>query len=71
MGQAGLEFGNDQLSFGVNYQLQANEKSTAHGVFGTFRYEFQSGAHLKCLTRPAMIQAVHDRKIRAGGLCPL
>lgn len=40
MGQAGLEFGNDQASFGVNYQLQAGEKTTAHGVFGTFRYEF-------------------------------
>lgn len=40
MGQAGLEFGNDSLSFGVNYNLQAGAHTTAHGVFGTFRYEF-------------------------------
>ncbi|MCD7984505.1 MAG: autotransporter domain-containing protein [Desulfovibrio sp.] len=40
MGQAGLEFGNDSVSFGVNYNLQAGAHSTAHGVFGTFRYEF-------------------------------
>ena len=40
MGQAGLEFGNDNVSFGVNYNLQAGARSTAHGVFGTFRYEF-------------------------------
>lgn len=39
-GQAGLEFGNDTLSFGVNYNLQAGAHTTAHGVFGTFRYEF-------------------------------
>ena len=40
MGQAGLEFGNDNVSFGVNYNVQAGAHSTAHGVFGTFRYEF-------------------------------
>lgn len=40
MGQAGIEFGNDALSFGVNYNLQAGAHTTAHGVFGTFRYEF-------------------------------
>ncbi|WP_206215319.1 autotransporter domain-containing protein [Desulfovibrio sp. ZJ200] len=40
MGQAGLEFGNDNVSFGVNYNLQTGVHSTSHGVFGTFRYEF-------------------------------
>ena len=40
MGQAGLEFGNDTVSLGVNYNLQVGARSTAHGVFGTFRYEF-------------------------------
>ncbi len=40
MGQAGLEFGNDTVSFGVNYNLQTGVHSTSHGVFGTFRYEF-------------------------------
>ena len=40
MGQAGLEFGNDTVSLGVNYNVQVGAQSTAHGVFGTFRYEF-------------------------------
>lgn len=40
MGQAGLEFGNDNVKLGVNYNLQAGAHSTSHGVFGTFRYEF-------------------------------
>ncbi len=40
MGQAGLEFGNDNVSLGVNYNVQAGAHSTSHGVFGTFRYEF-------------------------------
>ena len=40
MGQAGLEFGNDTVSLGVNYNLQVGARSIAHGVFGTFRYEF-------------------------------
>ena len=40
MGQAGLEFGNDTTTLGVNYNIQLGAKSTAHGVFGTFRYEF-------------------------------
>ena len=39
-GQAGLEFGNDNMKLGVNYNLQAGAHSTNHGVFGTFRYEF-------------------------------
>lgn len=40
MGQVGLEFGNNSVSLGVNYNLQAGANTTAHGVFGTFRYEF-------------------------------
>jgi uncharacterized protein with beta-barrel porin domain len=39
-GGLGLEFGNRNLSFGVNYNIQASEHTTGHGVFGTFRYEF-------------------------------
>lgn len=40
MAQAGIEFGNETVSLGVNYNLQAGAHTTAHGVFGTFRYEF-------------------------------
>jgi len=40
MGQVGLEFGNDTVKLGVNYNLQMGAQSTAHGVFGTLRYEF-------------------------------
>ena len=40
MGQAGLEFGNETTTLGVNYNIQLGAKSTTHGVFGTFRYEF-------------------------------
>ena len=40
MGGLGLEFGNDTTTLGVNYNIQLGAKSTAHGVFGTFRYEF-------------------------------
>lgn len=39
-GTVGLEFGNDVLSVGLNYSGQFGEESSAHGVFGTFRYEF-------------------------------
>lgn len=39
-GTVGLEFGNDELSLGVNYNGQFGEETSAHGVFGTFRYEF-------------------------------
>ena len=39
-GQAGIEFGNDNLKLGVNYSLQAGAHTTNHGVFGTLRYEF-------------------------------
>ena len=40
MGGLGLEFGNDTTTMGVNYNIQLGAKTTAHGVFGTFRYEF-------------------------------
>ena len=39
-GGVGLEMGNDTMSFGVNYTLQAGQNSTGHGLFGSFRYEF-------------------------------
>lgn len=39
-GGVGLQMGNDNLSFGVNYTLQAGQNTTGHGVFGSFRYEF-------------------------------
>ena len=39
-GGVGIEFGNENMSVGVNYTLQAGQKSTGHGVFGMFRYEF-------------------------------
>lgn len=39
-GTAGIEFGNDNLSFGVSYHGQFGAESSAHGVLGTFRYEF-------------------------------
>ena len=39
-GGVGVQLGNDNLSFGVNYTLQAGQHTTGHGVFGNFRYEF-------------------------------
>ena len=39
-GTAGLEFGRDNIKIGLNYNLEAGEHSTQHGVFITFRYEF-------------------------------
>lgn len=39
-GGVGTQMGNDNLSFGVNYTLQAGQNTTGHGVFGSFRYEF-------------------------------
>lgn len=39
-GGVGIQLGNDNLSFGVNYTLQAGQNTTGHGVFGNFRYEF-------------------------------
>jgi hypothetical protein len=39
-GGLGLEFGTQNVSFGLNYNLQVSEHTTGHGVFGTFRYEF-------------------------------
>ncbi|MEG1456283.1 MAG: hypothetical protein RSC66_12020, partial [Comamonas sp.] len=39
-GGVGLDVKKDNISFGINYNIQASEHTTAHGVFGTFRYEF-------------------------------
>lgn len=39
-GGIGLEMKKDNVSFGVNYNIQASEHRTGHGVFGTLRYEF-------------------------------
>lgn len=39
-GTVGLEFSNDNLSLGINYSGEFGEESSAHGVFGTLRYEF-------------------------------
>lgn len=39
-GTAGIEFGNENLSFGINYNGQFGAESSAHGIFGVFRYEF-------------------------------
>ena len=39
-GQAGLEFGNDNVKLGLNYNLQAGAHTTNYGVFGMFRDEF-------------------------------
>ena len=38
-GGVGLEFGNESMSVGVNYTLQAVQNSTGHGMFGMFLYE--------------------------------
>ena len=39
-GQAGLEFGNDNVKLGLNYNVQLGAHTTNHGVSGSFRYEF-------------------------------
>ena len=39
-GTAGLEFSKDNVKLSLNYSLDAGEKSTQHGVYATFRYEF-------------------------------
>lgn len=39
-GTVGLEFSTDQLSLGLSYSGEFGEETSAHGVFGTFRYEF-------------------------------
>lgn len=39
-GAVGLEFSNDSLSLAINYSGEFGEESSAHGVFGTLRYEF-------------------------------
>lgn len=39
-GGLGFEVQKDNVAFGLNYNIQASEHRTGHGVFGTFRYEF-------------------------------
>jgi hypothetical protein len=39
-GMLGLDFGNDNVKFGLNYGLQLSEHTAAHGLFGKIRYEF-------------------------------
>jgi hypothetical protein len=39
-GGAGFDIKSDNLSFGINYIIQASEHRTGHGVFGTLRYDF-------------------------------
>lgn len=39
-GIVGVEVGNETVKVGVNYALQASSHTTAHGVFGTIRWEF-------------------------------
>ena len=39
-GTAGLEFSKDNVKLSLNYSPDAGEKSTQHGVYATFRYEF-------------------------------
>lgn len=39
-GTAGIEIGNEVVSFGVDYNGQFGAESSAHSVFGTLRFEF-------------------------------
>ncbi|MDR1855618.1 MAG: autotransporter outer membrane beta-barrel domain-containing protein [Desulfovibrio sp.] len=39
-GMVGLDFAGENLAIGLNYTLTASRFSTAHGVFGTIRFEF-------------------------------
>ena len=39
-GTAGLELGRGSVKLNLNYSLEAGERSTQHGVYATFRYEF-------------------------------
>ena len=39
-GGLGFELGKSDFTLGLNYNLQASEHRTGHGVFGTLRYEF-------------------------------
>ncbi|MEG6501462.1 MULTISPECIES: hypothetical protein [unclassified Desulfovibrio] len=40
VGGVGFEVGKDNLSLGLNYNIQASDHRTGHSVFGTVRYEF-------------------------------
>ncbi len=39
-GTVGLEFDRDNVRLGLNYSLEAGARSTQHGLFATFCYEF-------------------------------
>lgn len=39
-GSAGIKFGNDVVSVGINYALQAGANSTGHGLYDVLRFEF-------------------------------
>ncbi len=39
-GGLGFEIGNENVKFGLDYNLQASEHETGHMIHGTFRYEF-------------------------------
>jgi outer membrane autotransporter protein len=39
-GGAGFELKSDDLSLGLNYNIQISEHRTGHGVFGSLRYDF-------------------------------
>ncbi|MEG2173576.1 MAG: hypothetical protein RRY29_10030 [Desulfovibrionaceae bacterium] len=39
-GGVGFDVKKGDVSFGINYTIQASEHSTAHGVAGILRYEF-------------------------------
>ena len=39
-GGLGFELGKGDFTLGLNYNLQASEHRTGHGVFGSLRYEF-------------------------------
>ncbi len=67
-GGIGLEFGNENMSVGVNYTLQAGQNSTGHGVFGMFRYEF----YIRRISgRETHLSAAFEQKagtpLRSGG----
>ena len=36
----GFELGKGDFTLGLNYNLQASEHRTGHGVLGSLRYEF-------------------------------
>ncbi len=39
-GGLGVDIANENMSFGLNYNIQASEHTTGHMIFANFRYEF-------------------------------